>query len=153
MQRSFAENLKRHRWYLGALIAPLGVWLALKAVPGLDIQVGAPSLHVVVMTIVAGCSIVVAVLAGHASTRLRQPALVLLACGCLSVGLLLLGDSHTLVVKVPGSTNAGKGQRVPVRIAPEMCHLFREDGMAFAPLEQIADTTKNNIELMGMRSS
>ena len=64
-----------------------------------------------------------------------------------------IGDSHTLVVKVPGSTNTGKGQRVPVRIAPEMCHLFREDGTAFAPPEQIADARKNNIELMGMRSS
>ena len=64
-----------------------------------------------------------------------------------------IGDSHTLVVKVPGSTKAGKGQRVPVRIATEMCHLFREDGTAFAPLEQVADTTKNKVELMGMRSS
>ena len=33
-------------------------------------------------------------------------------------------DTHTLVVKVAGGTHAQRGQRIAVRIRPEMCHLF-----------------------------
>ncbi len=59
-----------------------------------------------------------------------------------------IGDNSTLVVKVPGGTDVGKGQRVPVGVVPAMCHLFTEDGTAFTPLH-----TNDKVERIGASSS
>ena len=58
-------------------------------------------------------------------------------------------DTHTLVVKVAGGTHAQRGQRIAVRIRPEMCHLFHEGGTAFARLPGVPSHPENNLETIG----
>ena len=41
-----------------------------------------------------------------------------------------VGDSRTLVVKTAGSTPVRNRERVPVRIVPDVCHLFDQGGRA-----------------------
>ena len=41
-----------------------------------------------------------------------------------------IGDTQTLVVKVPGGGAARKGQRIPVRVVATDCHLFAASGAA-----------------------
>lgn len=89
------ERLRRHWPYLTALVVPLVIWLVLKAFPLLDVKYLAGQFHVVVMTLVSLCALAVAVLAGRASTKVRQPSVVLLAAGCLGTGFLLLGHGLT----------------------------------------------------------
>ena len=62
-------------------------------------------------------------------------------------------NTHTLVVKVPGGTHAQRGQRIPVRITPEMCHLFHEGGTVLAHLPGVAKHAENNIETIGGKLS
>ncbi len=62
-------------------------------------------------------------------------------------------NTHTLVVKVPGGTHAQRGQPIPVRVTPGMCHLFHEDGTALARQPGAAEQAENNIETIGARLS
>jgi HD-GYP domain-containing protein (c-di-GMP phosphodiesterase class II) len=89
------SSAPKQRWFLVALLAPLFVWVTLRLVPELDIRVLAGEFHLVLMTVVASCALVVAVLAARASSQIRQPGVVLLASGCLVAGSTLLGHGLT----------------------------------------------------------
>ena len=89
------ERLRRHWPYATALVAPLVVWLVLKAFPPLDVTYLAGDFHLIVMTIVSILLLTVAALAARASTRVRQPGVVLLAAGSLGAGFLMLGHGLT----------------------------------------------------------
>ncbi|MFW2383442.1 MAG: HD-GYP domain-containing protein [Acidimicrobiales bacterium] len=93
--RGPARTLRNHGLYLLALITPLLIWLFLRAVPTLDIEFLAGRFHLVLMTVVSSCALAVAFLAARASIKVRQPGVVLLAAGCLLVGILLLGHGLT----------------------------------------------------------
>ncbi|MGI9610219.1 MAG: hypothetical protein ACR2NL_07975, partial [Acidimicrobiia bacterium] len=93
--RSPTETLRNHSLYLIALVAPLLVWLFLRAVPTLDIEFFAGTFHLVLMTVVSSFALAVAFLAARASIKVRQPGVVLLSSGCLLVGILLLGHGLT----------------------------------------------------------
>ena len=92
---TFHERLRRHWPYATALVAPLVVWLILKAFPPLDVKYLAGDFHLIVMTIVSILLLTVAALAARASTRVRQPGVVLLAAGSLAAGFLMLGHGLT----------------------------------------------------------
>ena len=87
--------VRRHWPYLLALQAPLAGLLVLLIAPDLDVQVLAGTFHLWIMTAVALCALLVAALAARASAATHQPGLVLLASGCLGVGLLMLGHGLT----------------------------------------------------------
>ena len=89
------DVIRRNLWYLTALVTPLALWLALAAVPALDIEFLATTFHLVLMTMVSLCALGVAIVAARASTQVRQPGVVLLATGCIAVGLFLLGHGLT----------------------------------------------------------
>ena len=41
-----------------------------------------------------------------------------------------VGDSRTLVVKTAGNTPVRNRERIPIRVVPDVCHLFDRDGRA-----------------------
>lgn len=92
---AFNHRLRHQGPYVLALAAPLVLWVTLLLFPPLDIEFLAGKFHLVLMTVVSVCALAVAVLAVRASAKIRQPGVVLLACGCLSVGLALLGHGLT----------------------------------------------------------
>jgi HD-GYP domain-containing protein (c-di-GMP phosphodiesterase class II) len=77
------------------LVAPAGVTLALRATPRLDLLFESPGFHVVVVSAIAACALVVALLTAVVASRAPQPATVLVACGCLFVGVMMLGHGLT----------------------------------------------------------
>jgi HD-GYP domain-containing protein (c-di-GMP phosphodiesterase class II) len=77
------------------LLAPLAVTLSLTAVPALDVVFESPQFHVVVVTAIACCALVVAILTSVAATRAGASAPVLLAMGCLAVGILMFAHGLT----------------------------------------------------------
>jgi HD-GYP domain-containing protein (c-di-GMP phosphodiesterase class II) len=89
-------------WVLLAVSVALPslVFLVLQAVPGLDLLFQSLLFHIVVVSMVAGCALIVAVMAGWAAARARQPAVVLLAIGCLYVGFFML--AHGLTTPIVG---------------------------------------------------
>jgi hypothetical protein len=80
---------------LGALLAPPGTLLLLRTVPSLDLVLHSALAHLVVVSAISACALAVAVTAAGAASRSRDGSLVLLALGCLAVGVLMLG--HGLV--------------------------------------------------------
>ena len=76
---------------LGALLAPPGTLLLLRAVPALDLFLRSAMVHLVVVSAISACALAVAVAAAAAAGRRRDGSLVLLALGCLGVGFLMLG--------------------------------------------------------------
>jgi len=64
-----------------------------------------------------------------------------------------VGNTHTVVVKVPGGTHVQKGQRVPVRVSPALCHVFHEGGTALAHLPGVAEVADDNLETIGTKLS
>jgi len=96
VNRLIATNVLRRHWpYLAALQLPLVALGVLLLAPDLDIRFLAGTFHLVLMSVIAVCALVVACLAASASARTRQPGLVLLAAGCIGVGVLLLGHGLT----------------------------------------------------------
>ena len=89
------RKIAHHRWYLAALVTPLLIWFVLKGLPTLDVEIGAPTFHLVLMTVIAASALIVATAAARAAVQLRQTNLVLLAAGCVLVGLMLLGHGLT----------------------------------------------------------
>jgi uncharacterized protein len=77
------------------LVAPAGVTLALRATPRLDLIFESPGFHVVVVSAIAACALIVALLTAVVASRAPQPATVLVACGCLFVGVMMLGHGLT----------------------------------------------------------
>jgi HD-GYP domain-containing protein (c-di-GMP phosphodiesterase class II) len=78
-----------------ALLAPQGTLLLLRTVPSLDLVLRSATTHLVVVSAISTCAMVVAVAAATAAGRSRDGSLVLLALGCLAVGFLMLGHGLT----------------------------------------------------------
>ncbi|MGH2556430.1 MAG: hypothetical protein ACRDHO_12020, partial [Actinomycetota bacterium] len=100
VQAARRELAARSDWILLGfpVLLPSLIFVILQAVPGLDLLFESLLFHIIVVSLVAGCALAVAVLAGWAAARARQPAVVLLAIGCLYVGFLML--SHGLTTPI-----------------------------------------------------
>lgn len=85
------------RWLVvGALIvAPLGVLVTLRLLPGLDLRWFSSYGHLIVVSGIALCALVAASAAMVTAVRSRQPGVVWLGVGCVAVGTFMLG--HGLV--------------------------------------------------------
>lgn len=77
------------------LLVPLGLTLVLRTVPALDPVFESPRFHVVVVSAIALCALIVALLTSVSAARARQPAAVLLAVGCVAVGFLMFAHGMT----------------------------------------------------------
>jgi hypothetical protein len=73
----------------GALVA------AARAFPVIDPLFESLQFHVVVVSGIAGCALVVATIAAIAATKEHRPAPLMLAVGCLAVGCLMLAHGLT----------------------------------------------------------
>jgi len=100
VQAARRELAARTDWILLGfpVLFPSLIFVILQAVPGLDLLFESLLFHIIVVSLVAACALAVAVLAGWAAARARQPAVVLLAIGCLYVGFLML--SHGLTTPI-----------------------------------------------------
>src|SRR6266550_9194507 len=74
---------------------PAALFVALRTVPGLDILFQSVRFHLFVVSAIASCALVVAILVGVAAGRARRFSLVMLALGCLGVGFLMLAHGLT----------------------------------------------------------
>jgi hypothetical protein len=85
------------RWLLvvGLLIVPLGVLALLRTTPAVDLRWYSPDGHLVVVTGIALCALVVSCVTVSATLRQPQPALVWLGLGCAAVGVFMLGHGLT----------------------------------------------------------
>src|SRR5918996_2483455 len=77
------------------LIAPLGVTLALRAVPQLDVAFESIYFHLIAVSSIAACALLLALFTAMVAARARQAAPVLLAVGCVFVGTFMLGHGLT----------------------------------------------------------
>lgn len=77
------------------LVCPVGLLVILRTIPELDLALESPSFHVVVVSAIAACALVVGLATAMVAARVRLPAPVLLALGCVLVGLLMLGHGLT----------------------------------------------------------
>jgi putative nucleotidyltransferase with HDIG domain len=89
MARSLRQ-LRRNGWLIAALVAPVAVLLLLRWVPGMDLVHESVYFHLAVVSGIAACALVVALMAAVAAMRLRRTGVVLLAAGCLVVGVCML---------------------------------------------------------------
>ena len=85
------------RWILvlGLLLVPMGVLALLRLVPGIDKRFYSADSHLVVVSAIAACALIVASMAAVAASRVPQPGVVWLGLGCTAVGVFMLG--HGLV--------------------------------------------------------
>lgn len=83
------------------LLVPMCLLVGFRAAPQLDPILESLVFHVVVVSAIAACALQVAVLAAIAAARVRRAAPVLLAVGCVFVGVFML--SHGLTT--PGIGN------------------------------------------------
>ncbi|MGH2675904.1 MAG: HD-GYP domain-containing protein, partial [Actinomycetota bacterium] len=86
------RSLGRQGWALLALllVAPTALTLSLRAVPTLDVAHESPTFHLLVVSGIAGLAFFIALVTTLAAARDRRPAPVLLALGCVSVGVQML---------------------------------------------------------------
>jgi HD-GYP domain-containing protein (c-di-GMP phosphodiesterase class II) len=77
------------------LIAPLAVTVLLRTVPQFDLVFESPTFHVFAVSAIAGSALMVAILTGTVAARVREPEPVLLALGCLFVGVFMVGHGLT----------------------------------------------------------
>lgn len=75
--------------------APVAAFTLLQLVPAVDVLFRSVRFHLVVVSGLSACALVVAVLAAAAAGRSGNRSLALLGAGCLTVGILMLG--HGLV--------------------------------------------------------
>ncbi|MGH7539882.1 MAG: hypothetical protein ACRELC_02680, partial [Gemmatimonadota bacterium] len=81
---------------LFALLAvPALVLFAGRSVPALDPVFESPRFHIVIVGGIAACALLLALATAVAATRDGRPAPVLLAIGCVSVGVLMLAHGLT----------------------------------------------------------
>lgn len=85
------------RWLLVAalLTGPLVVLIVLRATPRIDLRWYSPDGHLVVVTGIALCALIVACVAVSAALRQPHPGLVWLGLGCSAVGVFMLGHGLT----------------------------------------------------------
>jgi putative nucleotidyltransferase with HDIG domain len=74
---------------------PAALFLALRSIPRMDLLFQSLVFHVIVVSSIAGCALVVAVLAGIAASRTGQSSLVMLALGCVSIGIFMVAHGLT----------------------------------------------------------
>ncbi|MGH2749900.1 MAG: HD-GYP domain-containing protein [Actinomycetota bacterium] len=84
--------------FVAVLVLPNAFLYILRTTPGLDILLDSPSFHLGVVSAISFCALVVAIAAAVAALRARKPVLVLVALGCLSVGIFMLAHG----VSTPG---------------------------------------------------
>jgi len=77
------------------LVAPLGVTLTLRAVPQLDVAFESIFFHLVAVSGIAACALLVALFTAIVAAHARQAAPVLLALGCVFVGAFMLAHGLT----------------------------------------------------------
>lgn len=77
------------------LLVPLALTLILRSVPALDPVFESPRFHVVVVSAIAFCALIVAFLTSLSAAKARQGAPVLIAMGCLGVGVLMFAHGMT----------------------------------------------------------
>jgi HD-GYP domain-containing protein (c-di-GMP phosphodiesterase class II) len=77
------------------LVAPTALMAALRAFPQLDVLFESAAFHLGVVSAIAGCALLVALVVAMVAARARHPSLVLLAVGCVAVGVLMLGHGLT----------------------------------------------------------
>jgi HD-GYP domain-containing protein (c-di-GMP phosphodiesterase class II) len=77
------------------LLGPAALLLVGRSVPALDPVFESVTFHLVVVSAIAGCALIVAVVTAIAAARDRRPAPVLLAVGCVCVGFLMLAHGLT----------------------------------------------------------
>lgn len=92
---------------------PLVVLVSLRAVPVLDLRYESVLFHLVVVSAIAACAVGVATMATAAAVSTRIPSVVVLAQGCMAVGVLLLGHGLTTPGVADREFNAWVG-RFPV---------------------------------------
>ena len=73
------------------LTAPVVLLVTLRSSPGLDVLFQDVGFHLVVVSGIAACALVVAIVAAGVGTRSSHYGPVWLAVGCLAVGILMLG--------------------------------------------------------------
>jgi hypothetical protein len=78
-----------------ALTAPVATFALLRLVPAADVLFQSVRFHLVVVSGVSACALIVAVLAAGAAGRVGNGSLTMLGAGCLTVGIFMLG--HGLV--------------------------------------------------------
>jgi putative nucleotidyltransferase with HDIG domain len=74
---------------------PAALFVALRTIPGVDLLFQNVVFHLFVVSTIAGCALAVALLAAVAAGLSRRFALLMLALGCLSVGLSMLAHGLT----------------------------------------------------------
>ena len=84
--------------FVAVLVLPNGLLYLLRTTPSLDLLLDSPRFHLIVVSAISLCALIVAVAASAASLRSGKPTLVLVALGCLSVGIFMLAHG----VSTPG---------------------------------------------------
>ncbi|MDQ4005244.1 MAG: HD-GYP domain-containing protein [Actinomycetota bacterium] len=77
------------------LVAPTVLLASLRAFPQVDVVFESAAFHLMVVTAIAACALLVALVAALVAARARHPSLVLLALGCVCIGVLMLGHGLT----------------------------------------------------------
>ena len=80
---------------IGLLLGPALVLLAGRSVPALDPVFESPRFHLVIVSVIAGCALLLALATAVAAAKDGRAAPVLLAMGCVCVGLLMLAHGLT----------------------------------------------------------
>ena len=79
----------------GLLLTPALLLLAARSVPALDPVFESPRFHLVIVSVIAGCALLLAFATAIAAARDGRAAPVLLAMGCVCVGFLMLAHGLT----------------------------------------------------------
>jgi HD-GYP domain-containing protein (c-di-GMP phosphodiesterase class II) len=74
---------------------PAVLFVALRTAPGLDFLFQSLVFHLIVVSAIAGCALLVAALAASVAARAKQFSLVMLTLGCLFVGFFMLTHGLT----------------------------------------------------------
>jgi HD-GYP domain-containing protein (c-di-GMP phosphodiesterase class II) len=80
---------------IGLLLAPALLLLAARSVPALDPVFESPPFHLVIVSVIAGCALLLALATAVAAAKDGRAAPVLLAMGCVCVGFLMLAHGLT----------------------------------------------------------
>jgi HD-GYP domain-containing protein (c-di-GMP phosphodiesterase class II) len=77
------------------LVLPVVATVLLRTLPRFDLLFESPGFHVVVVSAIAACALMVALFTAVVAARVRRAAPVLLALGCVCIGFLMLGHGLT----------------------------------------------------------
>jgi putative nucleotidyltransferase with HDIG domain len=96
----FVEPLYRSRRrrllvVMALLIAPSSFFVLLRMIPGLDVLFMSVNFHIVVVSAISGCALLVACWSASVAARAHDGSLVFLALGCFGLGVAMLGHGLT----------------------------------------------------------